>query len=92
MTTVLSAGGRPDGTAPPAAQGMAHGQADGTRAAIVVVGRDGEALQTLGRELSGRYGADYWIVVCGEPAELDARVRGLLRAWHAGRAGHRGRG
>ena len=80
MTTDLLAGGRPDGTAPPAAQGMAHGQADDARAAIVVVGSDGEALQTLDRELSGRYGADYWIVICGEPAELDARVRDLLRA------------
>ena len=80
MTTVLCADGRPDGTAPPAAQGMAHGQVGDARAAIVVVGRDGEALQALDRELSGRYGADYWIVICGEPAGLDARVRDLLRA------------
>jgi thioredoxin reductase len=79
MTTDLPADGRPDVTAPSAAPGMAHGQAD-ARAAIVVVGRDAKALQTLGRELSGRYGADYRIVVCGEPAQLDARVRDLLHA------------
>jgi len=59
---------------------MAHGQADDARAAIVVVGRDAKTLQTLDREVSGRYGADYRIVVCGEPAELDARVRDLLQA------------
>jgi len=80
MTTDPPADGRPDRTAPQAAQGVAHDQADDARAAIVVVGRDAKALQTLGRELSGRYGADYRIVVCGDPAELDARVRDLLQA------------
>jgi len=80
MTTDPPADGRPDTTAPQAAQGVAHDQADDARAAIVVVGRDARALQTLGRELSGRYGADYRIVVCGDPAELDARVRDLLQA------------
>jgi hypothetical protein len=80
MTTDLPADGRPDRTATQAAQGTAHGQAGDARAAIVVVGRDAKALQTLGRELSGRYGADYRIVVCGDPAELDARVRDLLQA------------
>jgi thioredoxin reductase len=49
-------------------------------AAIVIVSRDATALPALSRELSGRYGADYQIVVCGEPAELDARIRDLLRA------------
>ena len=80
MTTDLPADGRPDRTATQAAQGTAHGQAGDARAAIVVVGRDAKALQTLGRELSGRYGADYRIVACGDPAELDARVRDLLQA------------
>jgi thioredoxin reductase (NADPH) len=80
MTTDPPADGRPDRTAPQAAQGVAHDQAGDARAAIVVVGRDAKALQTLGRELSGRYGADYRIVVCGDPAELDARVRDLLQA------------
>jgi thioredoxin reductase len=49
-------------------------------AAIVVVSREATALRALSRELSGRYGADYRIAVCGEPAELDARIGDLLRA------------
>ena len=49
-------------------------------AAIVIVSHDTTALRALNRELSRRYGADYRIVVCGEPAELDARIRDLLRA------------
>jgi thioredoxin reductase len=49
-------------------------------AAIVVVSRDATVLRALSRELSGRYGVDYRIVVCGEPTELDARITGLLRA------------
>jgi thioredoxin reductase len=53
---------------------------DARAAAIVIVSRDAAALRALSRELSGRYGADYRIVVCGEPAELDARIRDLLRA------------
>jgi hypothetical protein len=44
MTTDLPADGRPDVTAPSAAPGMAHGQADDARAAIVVVGGDAKAL------------------------------------------------
>jgi thioredoxin reductase (NADPH) len=80
MKSDLPADGRPDVTAPSAAPGMAHGQADDARAAIVVVGRDAKTLQTLDRELSSRFGADYRIVVCDEPAELDARVRDLLQA------------
>jgi len=48
------------------------------RAAIVIAGRDG--LEILDRELSGRYGADYQIVVCDKLAELAFRVRELLRA------------
>jgi hypothetical protein len=42
-------------------------------AAIVIVSRDATALGALSRELSGRYSADYRIVVRGEPAELNAR-------------------
>ncbi|HEY2552765.1 MAG TPA: FAD-dependent oxidoreductase [Streptosporangiaceae bacterium] len=49
-------------------------------AAIVIVSRDAGARQSLGRELSQRYGADYQIVVCDEPAELAGRIRGLLAA------------
>ena len=47
-------------------------------AVIMVVGRDADARQDLCRELSRRYGADYRIVVCGEPAELERRARDLL--------------
>jgi thioredoxin reductase len=50
------------------------------RPAIIVVGRDVAASTALDRELSGRYRADYRIVVCGRPAELEQRVRELLDA------------
>ena len=36
--------------------------------------------EILGRELSKRYGADYQIVVCDRPAELETRMRDLLAA------------
>src|SRR5262249_18506689 len=48
------------------------------RVAIVLAGRDGREI--LRRELSGRYGAAYQIVVCDEPGELALRVGELLRA------------
>jgi thioredoxin reductase len=80
MTEELPAGGRPGGTAAQAGQDRpAAGAGDG-RAAIVVVSRDAITRQTLTGELSGRYDTDYRIVVCGEPAQLDARVRELLAA------------
>ncbi|HEY3648014.1 MAG TPA: FAD-dependent oxidoreductase [Streptosporangiaceae bacterium] len=63
---------QPDGTAAPT---------DGTgpaRAAIVVVGRDAGERESLSDELSKRYGGDYRIVACDEPAELEPRVRDLL--------------
>jgi hypothetical protein len=41
--------------------------AAGTRAAIIVVCREPDALEILGRELSKRYGADYQIVVYAGP-------------------------
>jgi len=43
--------------------------------AIVIVSRDDAARQNLRRELAKRYGADYQIVVCGEPTELAAAIR-----------------
>jgi thioredoxin reductase (NADPH) len=46
----------------------------------VIVCRDAIARETLDRELSGRYSADYQIVVCDEPAELDPVIRRLLAA------------
>ena len=54
--------------------------AAGARAAIVVVCREPGAREILGRELSKRYGADYQIVVCDRPAELETRMRDLLAA------------
>jgi len=46
-------------------------------AAIVIVGREPAARQILHRELSKRYGADYFIVVCARPAELAPWMRDL---------------
>jgi thioredoxin reductase len=80
MTGELPAGGQPGGTAEQAGQdGRPAGIGDG-RAAIVVVSGDAIARQILSSELSGRYGADYRIVVCGEPAELDGRIQELVGA------------
>jgi thioredoxin reductase len=50
------------------------------RAAIVIVGRDASERETLSRELSGRYGVDYRIVVCDEPAELESLTTKLMQA------------
>jgi len=55
-------------------------RAGGDRAAIVVVDRDADERETLSGELSRRYGADYSIVVCGDPADLDSRMRELIAA------------
>jgi thioredoxin reductase len=52
----------------------------GSQAAIVVVCRDPAALAALGWELSKRYGADYQVVACGQPAELESRITDLLAA------------
>jgi len=46
----------------------------------VVSGRDSSERKTLSRELFGRYGEDYQIVVCDEPIELESKVRELLQA------------
>jgi thioredoxin reductase len=55
------------------------GGTGGARAAIVVVSRDAGARETLRRELSRRYGADYRIMACGRPAELASRLRDLRK-------------
>jgi thioredoxin reductase len=68
-----------EATAPAGSEAMGGGAGD-ERAAIVVVDRDADERETLSRELSKRYGADYRIVVCDEPAELDARMRRLIAA------------
>ena len=44
----------------------------GAQAAIVIVSHAPGARETLYRELSSRYGADYQIAVCDRPAEQRA--------------------
>jgi thioredoxin reductase (NADPH) len=44
----------------------------------VIAVRDGSEQEDLSRELSGRYGVDYQIVVCAEPAELESQIEKLL--------------
>ena len=46
----------------------------------MIVCRDPGAREVLHRELSKRYGADYQIVVCGQPAELAPWMRDLRAA------------
>ena len=58
----------------------ACGEAAGTQAAIVIVGREPGAREILHRELSKRYGADYQIAVFDRPAELEPRMRDLRAA------------
>ena len=53
---------------------------DSLSAAIVLVSSDAAALQVLGEELAKRYSADYQIVLCGRPAELESHIRDLLAA------------
>ena len=54
-----------------------RGEPAGVQAAIVIVCRDPSARASLSWELSKRYGADYQIVVCGRPAELEPWMRDL---------------
>lgn len=54
--------------------------AERSRAAIVVVSRDAATLETLNTELSKRYSADYELVLCSKPAELETRIREQLAA------------
>ena len=66
-----------------AAQGIREPVRGGTArltAAIVVAGRDTAAREVLSQELRKRYGADYRIVVCDQPAELESRIKDLLAA------------
>src|SRR5450755_4406004 len=57
-----------------------RGETAGAKAAIVIVCREPSAREILNRELSKRYGADYQIVVCDRPAELEPWMRDLLAA------------
>jgi thioredoxin reductase (NADPH) len=57
-----------------------RGETAGARAAIVIVSREAGAREILHRELSKRYGADYQVVVCHLPAELEPWMRDLRAA------------
>src|SRR5215471_15324421 len=57
---------------------MEHDQ--GVKAAIVVACRGAAAREVFEQELRKRYGADYHIVVCDHPAELETRVKEVLAA------------
>jgi thioredoxin reductase len=56
------------------------GETATARAAIVIVSREQNAREIVGRELSKRYGSDYQVVVCAEPSEVEPRMRELLAA------------
>ena len=58
----------------------ARGETAGAQAAIVIVCREPGAREILYRELSKRYGADYQVVVCDRPAELEPWMRDLREA------------
>jgi thioredoxin reductase len=58
-------------------QGPDRGETAGERPAIVIVSRDPHARGRLERELARRYGMDYRVVVCDQPAELETRLRDL---------------
>lgn len=51
--------------------------AEERRAALVVLSRDDEVRRTVSAELDRRYGRDYAIVPCSEPAETGTRLGGL---------------
>ena len=71
---------QPNWTRAPVGEGSAAGGTGQERAAIVIVSRDAGVMKALCEELSGRYGVDYRIVVCDEPAVLEPVIRDLLAA------------
>src|SRR5215469_11945547 len=71
---------RPEGMAAPGGEGRAPRGAGRERPAIVIVCRDAVEREAFGQELTGRYGMDYRIVHCGDPAELGTVIRELLAA------------
>ncbi len=82
MTEVMPSVVQPDETAAPVGEGRGRAPRGpgAERAAIVIVGRDASVRKALNEEISGRYGVDYRIVVCDEPALLEAMIRELLAA------------
>jgi thioredoxin reductase (NADPH) len=71
-------GMQPDRMVAPTGQGSAACGTSLEQAAIVIAGRDGSVRKSLCEELSGRYGMNYRIVVCDEPAVLEPVIRELL--------------
>ncbi len=69
---------QPDWTVAPPGQGSVAWGTSQERAAIVIASRDVGVQKALGEELSGRYGVDYRIVICDEPAVLEPVIRELL--------------
>ena len=57
-----------------------RGKPAGGQAVIAIVSRDRDVREVLHRELSKRYGGDYQIVVCDQPAELAPWMRDLRAA------------
>ena len=68
----------PDPAAVPMGQDRTPCETGQERAAIVVACRDAMAQEAVSRELSGRYGADYRIVICDYPAKPEPVIRDLL--------------
>ena len=58
----------------------AGGEAAGAQSAIVIVSGDPGTREILHRELSKRYGADYQILACTRPGELESWMRDLRAA------------
>ena len=71
---------QPERTAAPIGHGRPVDGTSDARAAIVIVSREASVRKALSEELSGRYGMDYRIVACDEPAQLDPMIRELLAA------------
>jgi len=57
-----------------------RGEIAGAQAAILIVSHESGTREILHRELSKRYGADYQITACQQPAELAAWMRDLRAA------------
>src|SRR5215469_3350511 len=80
MMATDQAPGDENGQAAAPADGQVPGATGTARAAIMIVEHDPGERETLYQEMDKRYGVDYQIVVCGEPAQAEARVADLLAA------------
>jgi thioredoxin reductase len=80
MTDNPYAAAGPHGPAAQPGQDTEPGRTEHQRAAIVVAGRRAGDREILVDELCARYGRDYRIAVCDEPAELGSEITALLRA------------